>query len=467
MGNNITNNGCGLYLYGSLSNSIIGNSITNNVDGIYLYGSSNNCIIGNVFVANGLVVNDSYMNVVEGNTVNGRPLVYLEGVSNYTVADAGQVILFKCKNIRVENLNLSAASIGVQLLETNNTIIMGNSITNNEYGIRLFNSFNTIIIGNSITNNWYGILLEGSSSNSIYHNNFINNMIQARAVDEYANFWDDGYPSGGNYWSEYAGADLYSGPYQNETGSDGIGDTPYVINANNVDHYPLMTPYTPPTYTLTIIATAGGTTSPAPGTYTYTANSMVEVTAIPYANYKFDYWELDGANVGSANPYAVLMDNDHTLKAVFSAIPPLTVSINPLSASILIGQSVTFTSTVSGGYPPYSYQWYLNGNRVSGATSNTWTFTPTTSGIFYVYLNVTDGKGNTAQSETAQITATLLGDLNSDNIVDMRDIAIVAQAFGETPEQPRWNPQADINKDDKIDIRDIAIVAKNFGKKYP
>jgi PKD repeat protein len=85
--------------------------------------------------------------------------------------------------------------------------------------------------------------------------------------------------------------------------------------------------------------------------------------------------------------------------------PPLSVSISPLSASILVGQPVTFTSTVSGGYPPYSYQWYLNGVPVSGATSNTWTFTPTTSGIYYVHLKVTDAKGNTAQSETARITA--------------------------------------------------------------
>jgi len=57
------------------------------------------------------------------------------------------------------------------------------------------------------------------------------------------NTWDNGYPSGGNYWSNYTDADLYSGPYQNETGSDGIGDTPYVIDAENQDNYPLMNPW--------------------------------------------------------------------------------------------------------------------------------------------------------------------------------------------------------------------------------
>jgi hypothetical protein len=95
-------------------------------------------------------------------------------------------------------------------------------------------------------------------------------------------------------------------------------------------------------------------------------------------------------------------------EASVTVAPPLTVSISPMSASILVGQSVTFTSTVSGGYTPYSYQWYLNGNPVSGATSNTWSFTPTASGIYYVHLKVTDAMGNTAQSDTARITAQIV-----------------------------------------------------------
>ena len=57
--------------------------------------------------------------------------------------------------------------------------------------------------------------------------------------------WDDGYPSGGNYWSDCTDVDLYSGPYQNEAGSDGIWDHPYVIDADNQDRYPLVNPWTP------------------------------------------------------------------------------------------------------------------------------------------------------------------------------------------------------------------------------
>ncbi|NWG11734.1 PD40 domain-containing protein [Candidatus Bathyarchaeota archaeon] len=85
---------------------------------------------------------------------------------------------------------------------------------------------------------------------------------------------------------------------------------------------------------------------------------------------------------------------------------PLSVSINPLSTSINVGDSVNFASTVSGGISPYSYQWYLNSNPVPGATLASWIFTPTMSGIYYAYLEVTDLSSDTVQSETARVTAT-------------------------------------------------------------
>lgn len=59
-----------------------------------------------------------------------------------------------------------------------------------------------------------------------------------------ANIWNRSYPAGGNYWSGYTSGDLHSGPYQNETGSDGIANLPYIMGGGpNVDRYPLVTPY--------------------------------------------------------------------------------------------------------------------------------------------------------------------------------------------------------------------------------
>ena len=84
----------------------------------------------------------------------------------------------------------------------------------------------------------------------------------------------------------------------------------------------------------------------------------------------------------------------------------LAVSILPLSSSIHLGQTVSFSSATYGGFPPYSYQWYLNGAPATDATSASWTFTPTSSGIYYVSLKVTDAIGNMNQSETARIVVT-------------------------------------------------------------
>jgi len=122
-----------------------------------------------------------------------------------------------------------------------------NFIAYNQFSFKLVYSLNNSIYENNIKNNLYGILLHYASSNKIFHNNFINNTQQ---VHDYSwnytwfspsiNIWDNGYPSGGNYWSNYTGVDYYRGSYQNETGSDGIGDTPYIIDENNVDPYPLM-----------------------------------------------------------------------------------------------------------------------------------------------------------------------------------------------------------------------------------
>jgi len=73
------------------------------------------------------------------------------------------------------------------------------------------------------------------------------------------------------------------------------------------------------TYNLTTSTTTGGTTDPAPGTYTYIKGTVVSATAIPHVDYSFDYWLLDGAKQ-TANPLYVLMDSNRTLYAVFFSI---------------------------------------------------------------------------------------------------------------------------------------------------
>lgn len=188
-------------------------------------------------------------------------------------------------------------------------------------------------------------------------------------------------------------------------GSNAGSDNPITVLMDS--NHTLQPVFTQITYDLTITAGTGGTTDPAPGVYPHPCGSSVSVEAVPDSCYVLDHWELDGLDVGSANPYSVLMDADHALHAVFTFSPPsLSVSISPLSASILLGDSVSFTSTIGGGTVPYSYQWYVDDSPVSGATSSSWTFTPTATGTYHAYLKVTDACNNTVQSGTSTITVT-------------------------------------------------------------
>ncbi|MCD6240864.1 PKD domain-containing protein, partial [Candidatus Bathyarchaeota archaeon] len=172
-------------------------------------------------------------------------------------------------------------------------------------------------------------------------------------------------------------------------------DVPHVATA----HYTAVTPQ----YTLTIVTTTGGTTDPPPGSYTYDEGTIVSVTAIPEENYKFDHWELNGTFYSDQLTVEVTMDNNYELKAFFEYLPPLSVSISPPSTTIYLGESVTFTASPSGGVAPYSYQWYVNSNPVPGATSDTWTFTPSAAGIYYVHVVVTDSENQTAQSSASRV----------------------------------------------------------------
>ena len=187
--------------------------------------------------------------------------------------------------------------------------------------------------------------------------------------------------------------------------SQGAGVNPITLTMNAAQNATAQyTPIAP--YTLIIVAMPGGTTNPPPGTYTYSSGTTVMITAIPNSGYVLNHWELFSTDISSmVNPILVTMNMNHTLNAIFSPAPqPPTVNISPPDSTIDLGGSVLFTSSVSGGTAPYSYQWYLNGAPVSGATSVSWTFFPTSMGMDFVSLKVTDANNNTAYSDPAKVT---------------------------------------------------------------
>jgi hypothetical protein len=95
---------------------------------------------------------------------------------------------------------------------------------------------------------------------------------------------------------------------------------------------------------------------------------------------------------------------DATSNAVYVTVNPQpTVSVSPSSAAIYLSQSQNFTALPSDGTSPYAYQWYQNNTLVSGATSRSWIFTPTSTGVYLIYVRVTDYVGQVAQSLNAQL----------------------------------------------------------------
>jgi len=155
--------------------------------------------------------------------------------------------------IAIQKCFIKSFSSNIYLWNSDNNYFSDNSIEGQWKGISLSSSFNNIITNNNISDHLsFGIDISSVDSNKVYHNNFINNgtlnappcsNCGTQAYIRAGNI-DNGYPSGGNYWSDYVsrvqGEDLYSGPNQDQPGSDGIGDIPYKSFGSGQDRYPFV-----------------------------------------------------------------------------------------------------------------------------------------------------------------------------------------------------------------------------------
>jgi parallel beta-helix repeat protein len=297
-------NGDGILLYYTNGSTISGNIMADNVNGISLRWSSENVISNNRIRGNSEYgINFEYAsnnNVVSKNEITGnlRGGVHAESTVNTTILEnhvaenVGDGIFFRSQDSKIigNNITFNEGS-GIKFggtafpsqpaMPSNVTlskgsgigfggpsgIIRGNHITKNMQGIWISNGVGNIITLNNIAENYgWGLKLEGSQKdNVIHHNNFINNNVTdglqvcvagvfvfpelgkphkgppteaetPKFVAGAANFWDDG--KAGNYWSDYE--TRY--PNASEIGNTDVGDTPFFINENNIDRYPLMSP---------------------------------------------------------------------------------------------------------------------------------------------------------------------------------------------------------------------------------
>ncbi|HXX87734.1 MAG TPA: NosD domain-containing protein [Candidatus Acidoferrum sp.] len=365
---------------------------------------------GNVYTLTDNISTTSDGIVIERNDIT------LDG-SHYTIQGNGNsnengIDMNQTSYVTVQNTNIENFSIGIFAPQSEYDTITGNTIAQNSLGMWIDSSSNINVIGNNIQqNSVFGIWLTSSSNVDIYHNNFVNNV--AQVYTDSINTWDAGYPIGGNYWSDYAGSDLYSGPFQNQTGSDGIGDSPYIINVNNVDNYPLIGP---------LVHDVGITD-------VYSAKTIV----------------------GQG------LTMNITLQVVNYGAEAETVSVMLNVGSIIVN---TWSETLPAQtFELLNYTWTAfgipRGNYTIGA------YAPPVSGeTLTADNNFTD----------SSVIVSLIGDLTGptpfvpDGKVDIRDISVVAKCFGSLPGMSNWNANCDLNNDGKIDIRDISMVAKHFGQ---
>jgi parallel beta-helix repeat protein len=161
------------------------------------------------------------------------------------------IFIKAASNVLVKGNEVSNGTLrGIWLQYCFSTIVVDNKIYNivgnktvlgNIYGaIDLEISAKSIIVNNSLENSISGLYFDiNATDTKIYHNNFINNTEPVINIGGENTTWDNGYPSGGNYWSNYLTK------YPNATAIDntGIGNTPYVIDQWDKDIYPLMKPY--------------------------------------------------------------------------------------------------------------------------------------------------------------------------------------------------------------------------------
>jgi chitinase len=181
----------------------------------------------------------------------------------------------------------------------------------------------------------------------------------------------------------------------------------------------------------------------------------------------------------SAGNYTVTLQV--TNSAGYSSSIPKSVQVGPIAnptASFTwsptiprTNQTVAFNAAAStpgwngSTYPSIIYYVWNFGDGNITSTMNPIVYHKYSSrGNYTVTMTVMDAQGRTDDITQTVTVSGLIGDVNGDGKIDMKDIARVAKHFGEHVGDPAWDPVCDINGDGKVDMKDISYVAKLFGQ---
>jgi len=216
---------------GRIENStILGNKL-----GVAVVNSDNVAVVDNTIDANDQYgissggISWSNNTVVSRNSLTGNGVGILAGTTAYSL---------------ISDNVIAGSYYGIWLLMSPTSItVSGNRVSGaNEAGIYLEYASDVEVVGNYVTGTrLWGLMFAGGPGIQGHHNTLVGNGVNAYPATGVIAEYDNGFPSGGNYWDDYAGVDNCGGPNQDVcTGPDGLGDTPYVVDINHRDRYPLM-----------------------------------------------------------------------------------------------------------------------------------------------------------------------------------------------------------------------------------
>jgi parallel beta-helix repeat protein len=380
---------------------ILTDNVTSQTDGIVIEKSS-------------IAFDGSGYTVQGGAGGNG---FYLNGISNVTIRNArtegfnyGIYLESTSRNVISRNDIRGSTYDGIGLYDATNNTVSSNSIKENDWsGIGLYFSLDNNISANHISNNYYGMNCFSSQENWIFHNNFVANTNQTSS-DGLPNTWDNGYPSGGNYWNDYIGTDIYSGPNQNQPGSDGIGDTPYNVSENNQDGYPLMQKWT-----------------------------NIAITAISSSKTAVGQGQ-------KANITIIVQNQGWDAVTTIVTLYANTTILSSFTNIALTGRTQTMLTYTwqTASFDKAKYVISANATAIPGETN--------TADNTYIY---------------GLVLVTIMGDVDGNCNVNVLDAIDLSNSFSKSIGQAGFNPDADFDDNGVVNILDAITLANNYNQHYP
>jgi len=163
--NNLTGNNWGMGIDWSNNNNVTYNSICDSLDGIWVHQSNNNSFMNNtssLHEQNGVNLIDSQNTLFVGNNVSNNPQFGIViSNSDFSIISSNEIF---------------HNGIGIYIRDSNNMNIMFNQVLNNtDRGIFLYNSTKNAVLSNNCSNNPTGIVLSKSDDNDIINNTIVCN----------------------------------------------------------------------------------------------------------------------------------------------------------------------------------------------------------------------------------------------------------------------------------------------------